>query len=113
MVSCTEKPCCKACKAKVNSISGTLGECSKYAVVQELTKYSVTNLAIVIIGTGNGDCTITIFSGIIEDLTKNVEGVSLTEKLLSTPLHKFNVSFKDVVYSVTQKFNLGCYIDHR
>ena len=54
-----------------------------------------------------------MFSGIIEDLTKNVEGASLTEKLLTTPLQKFNVTFKDVVYSVTQKFTLGCYIDHR
>ena len=102
MVSCTEYPCCKACKAKVNAVSSTLGECSKCAVVQELTKCSMTTLAIVIIGTSTGDRTITMFSGIIEDLTKNVEGASLTEKLLTTSLHKFNVTFKDVVYSVTQ-----------
>ena len=55
VVSCTEYPCCKACKVKVNAISSTLGECSKYAVVQELTKCSMTTLATVIIGTSTGD----------------------------------------------------------
>ena len=101
VVSCTEYPCCKACKAKVNAINSTLGECSKCAVVQKLTKCTMTTLATVIIGTSNGDRTVTMFSGIIDDLTKNVEGPSLTEKLLATPPHKFYVTPKDVVYSVT------------
>ena len=35
------------------------------------------------------------FSGIVEDLTKDVEGASLTERLLATP-HKFYVTPKDV-----------------
>ena len=38
-------------------------------------------------------CTSTIikFSGIIEDLVKDVEGASLTKKLLGASAHKFNV----------------------
>ena len=103
VVSCTEYPCCKACKAKVNVISSTLGECSKCTIVQKLMKCSMTTLATVIIGTSNGDRTVTMFSGIIEDLTKDVEGASLTERLLATPCHKFYVTPKDVVYSVTPK----------
>ena len=64
-------------------------------------KCSMATLATVIIGTSNGDWTVTMFSGIIEDLTRNVEGASVTEKLLATPPHKFYVTPKDVVYSVT------------
>ena len=55
VVSCTEYPCCKACKAKVNAISSTQGECSKCAVVQKLMKCSMTTLATVIIGTSSSD----------------------------------------------------------
>ena len=73
-MSCTEYPCCKACKAKVNSINGT----------------------------SSGDRTVTMFSWIIEDLFKDAEGVSLPEKLLGAPAHKFHITPKDIVYSVTR-----------
>ena len=49
------------------------------AIMQKLTKCSMTTLATVIIGTSSGDRTITMFS---EDAVKDVEGASLTEKLL-------------------------------
>ena len=101
-MSCTECPCCKACKAKVNPINGNLGECSKYAIIQKLSKCSVTTLATVIIGTSSGDRTVTMFSGIIEDLVKDAEGASLPEKLLGAPAHKFHITPKDIVYSVTR-----------
>ena len=101
-MSCTEYPCCKACKAKVNPINGNLGECSKCAIVQKLSKCSVTTLATVIIGTSSGDRTVTMFSGIIEDLVKDAEGASLPEKLLGAPAHKFHITPKDIVYSVTR-----------
>ena len=52
-------------------------------------------LATVIIGTTNGDQTITTFSVIVEDLIK--EGVSTTEKLLGAPAHKFYITPKDIV----------------
>ena len=61
----------------------------------------VTTLATVITDTSNGDRTVTMFSRIIEDLTKNVKGASITEKLLATPHHKFMLLPKDVVYTVT------------
>ena len=101
-MSCTEYPCCKACKAKVNPINGNLGECSKCAIIQKLSKCSVTTLATVIIDTSSGDRTVTMFSGIIEDLVKDAEGVSLPEKLLGAPAHKFHITPKDIVYSVTR-----------
>ena len=104
-MSCTEYPCCKACKAKVNPINGNLGECSKCAIIQQLSKCSVTTLATVIIGTSSGDQTVTMFSGIIlviEDLVKDTEGASLPEKLLGAPAHKFHIAPKDIVYSVTR-----------
>ena len=51
--------CCRACKAKVNAINSysasTLGESSKYVVVQKLMKCSLTTLATVIISTSNCD----------------------------------------------------------
>ena len=45
-----------------------------------------------------------MFSGIIEDLVKDIdiEGASMTEKLLQAPVHKFYVNAKDMVYSVTR-----------
>ena len=70
--------------------------------MQKLLKCSTTTLATVIIGTSSGDRTVTMFSGIIEDLIKNVEGGSPTEKLLAIPPHKFYVTPQDVVYSVTR-----------
>ena len=47
------------------------------------------------------------FSGIVEDITKDVEGASLTERLLATP-HKFYVTPKDVasVFSDTNHVSL-------
>ena len=72
--------------------------------MQNLTKCSMTTLATVIIGTSRGDRTVTMFSGIIKDHIKDidVEGASMTEKLLQVPMHKFHVNAKDIVYSVTR-----------
>ena len=42
--------------------------------------------------------TVTMFSGINEDLVKDVEGVSLTEKLLGAPTYNFHVIH--LLYSV-------------
>ena len=78
-----------------------LGECSKRAITQKLTKCSMTTLVTVIIGTSNGDQTVTMFSGIIEDVVKHVEGASLTEKLLGAHAHKFHVTPKDIVLHST------------
>ena len=105
-VSCTEYPCCKACKTKVNPINGNLGECRKCAIIQKLSKCSVTTLfiATVIISTSSSDRTVTMFSWIIEDLVKDAEGVSLPEKLLGAPAHKFHITSKDIVYSVTRVY---------
>ena len=72
------------------------------AIIQKLSKCSVTTLATVIIGTSSGDRTVTMFSGIIEDLVKDTEGTSLPEKLLGAPAHKFHITPKDIVYSVTR-----------
>ena len=95
VVSCTVYPCCKVCK--VNAINNMWNHAKVNKVL------SMATLATLIIGTSSGDWTVTMFSGIIEDLVKNVEaefeGVSLTEKLLATP-HKFYVIPKDV-YSQT------------
>ena len=46
--------------------------------------------------------TVTTFSVIIEDPVKDVEGASLTLKVLGAPVHKFHVTPKDVLYSVTR-----------
>ena len=56
----------------------------------------------VIIGTSRGDHIVTMFSGIVKDLVKDidVEGASMTEKLLQVPMHKFHVNAKDIAYSV-------------
>lgn len=62
----------------------------------------MTTLATVIIGTSSGDRTVTMFTGIIDDLVKDAEGASLTEKLLGAPAQKFHVTPKDIVYSVTR-----------
>ena len=40
-------------------------------------------------------CTVTMFSGIIENLVDDVEGASLPENLLKAPTHKFHVTPKD------------------
>ena len=53
----------------------------------------------VIISTSSGDRTITVFSGIIEDVVKDVEGASRTEKYLGAPTQKFHVMPKDIVYN--------------
>ena len=67
------------------------------AIIQKLSKCSVTTLATVIIGTSSGDRTVTMFSGIIKDLVKDAEGASLPEKLLGAPAHKFHITPKDIV----------------
>ena len=69
-----------------------------------MSKCSLTTLTTVIIGTSSGDQTVTMFSWIIEDLVKDAEGVSLTEKLLGAPAHKFHITPKDIVYSVTRVY---------
>ena len=48
----------------------------------------------------SGDRTVTMFSKIINDLVKDVEGASLSEKLLGAPAHKFYVTPKDTCTSV-------------
>ena len=57
--------------------------------------------------TSRGDRTVTMLSGIIKDFVKDidVEGASMTKKLLQAPLHKFHVSAKDIVYSVTIEYD--------
>ena len=45
-----------------------------------------------------------MFSWIIEDLVKDAEGVSLPEKLLGALAHKFHITPKDIVYSVTRVY---------
>ena len=55
--------------------------------MQKLTKCSMTTLATVIMGTSSSDRTITMFSEIIEDVIKYVEGASLTETPLKAPAH--------------------------
>ena len=63
--------------------------------MQKLTKCSITTLVTVIIGTSSGDRTVTMFSGIIVDVVKDVEGASLTKSFWEHLLIP-----KDIVYSV-------------
>ena len=67
-----------------------------FDIMQKLTKCSMTTLATVIIGTSRGDCTVTMFSGIIEGLVKDID-VKGASKLLQASVHKFHVNAKDIV----------------
>ena len=80
----------------------TLEEWSKctYMVVQKLMKCSMTTLATVITYI-NGDQTVTMFSGIIEDLTKNVKGASLTGQHLTSLCYPQGCS----IYNNSVSFN--------
>lgn len=99
IVSVDEYTSCRTCKAKVTPANEIIGECTKCGSVMKLAKCTNAATAKVVLE-GDQDRVVTIFTTIIDDLIKEVNGDTVAMKLLSAPPHSFSIDKKDIVYAV-------------
>ena len=92
---------CRVCRAKVLHLSGTVGECTKCEAKVKLSK-TVSNVKVSMIleDEDKKEHRVTAFSDIIEEITKEIDGDDLAEKLLLAPTMVYTISRKDIVLSV-------------
>lgn len=102
VASVNEFTSCLSCKAKVNAVGESIGQCTKCGLKVKLSKCELRISARVVFeAVSGGQQNLTIFGKELEAIKEKGSGSSLEEQLLSLPPIKVWMSEKGIVYSVT------------
>ena len=95
-VNVDEYQSCKRCKSKVTSVNNTIVECKKCNLMMKASKCDQSCTAKITVS-GDEERVLTLFSNMVSD---EIEGPSISLRLLAAPEHSFSVGDNNIVYAV-------------
>lgn len=95
---------CINCRGKVNELSEVMGECTKCSTKMKIKACTMNNTANIIFQSLNQkQHKVRLFEKEIKIIIDNVQGTSLSDKLLNAPAITMCINSKDIAFSVTPK----------